>query len=188
MMASEGPAPEAIRFSGRITGGNVSHGPSAGVENPLSPWVCVTSLRDRGRILPPTDDSVSLILFEPGPAPRIYRDARSGMGNVSSGRPPIVEWMAREDLRWYLVNKYRSLLIAKLTPEDLEELQRYHRLQYDMKRGWDHEYVRKFIRKLREYIPEDILKREIAGIETVLTLVKSEDLGKDPREPQSSLS
>jgi hypothetical protein len=100
----------------------------------------------------------------------------------------IVERMAREDLRWYLVNKYRPLLISKLTPKDLEEIQYYLRRHYDTKRGWDHEYVKKFIRKLKEYMPEEILKREIAGIETVLTLVKPGDLKKDSGKPESPLS
>jgi len=93
----------------------------------------------------------------------------------------ITERMAKEDLKWYLVNKYQELFIGRLTGEDLEELQYYLRWQYDAKRGWNYWYLKKFIRKLRGYMHEEILKREIAGIETVLTLMRPDDLIKEIR-------
>jgi hypothetical protein len=88
----------------------------------------------------------------------------------------MMERLAREDLKWYLMNKYRAFFLDKLTLEDLKELQFYQRRQSDTKRGQDHEYLRKFVLKLRGYMPEEILKREITGIETLVTLMKPEDL------------
>jgi hypothetical protein len=96
--------------------------------------------------------------------------------NVTIHESLMTEQMAREDLKWYLVNKYRPLLVDKLTREDLDELQYYHRRQYDTKRGWDHAYQRKFVLKLQEYMHDEILKSEIAGIETLVRLMKPEDL------------
>jgi hypothetical protein len=102
-----------------------------------------------------------------------------GLDDTNITRGLTMEWMAREDLKWYLLNKYRLLLINKLTREDLKELQYYHRQQYDRKRGWNEDYVKKFIQKLQEYMHEDILKHEIAGIDTLVTLMKPEDLHKE---------
>jgi hypothetical protein len=102
-----------------------------------------------------------------------------GLDDTNITRGLTMERMAREDLKWYLVNKYRSLLINKLTREDLEELQYYHRQQYHRKRGWNDEYVKKFILKLQEYVHDDILKHEIAGIDTLVTLMKPKDLQKE---------
>ena len=45
------------------------------------------------------------------------RDYQTIAGNL------LEEPLARDDLKWYLVNKYRPLLVDKLTREDLEELQ-----------------------------------------------------------------
>ena len=87
-----------------------------------------------------------------------------------------MERLAREDLKWYFMNKYRAFFLDKLTLEDLKELQFYQRQQSDTKRGQDHECLRKFVLKLRGYMPEEILKHEITGIETLVTLMKPEDL------------
>jgi hypothetical protein len=89
------------------------------------------------------------------------------------------ERMAKEDLKWYLLNKYRTLFTDKLTRENLEELQYYLRNQYDPKRGWNREYLRRFVLKMREYMQEETLKREITGIASLLTLMKPEDLRKE---------
>ena len=75
-----------------------------------------------------------------------------------------------------LMNKYREMFIDKLTPQDLEELQFYLRQQYDEKRGWNSEYKLKFEFKLRQYFHEEILRREIASIETLLGLMQPQDL------------
>jgi len=103
--------------------------------------------------------------------------------NVTTHESLMTERMAREDLKRYLVNKYRPLLVDKLTREDLEELQYYHRRQYNTKHGWNREYQRKFVLKLQEYMHEEILKSEIAGIETLVRLMKPEDLENNAVEP-----
>jgi hypothetical protein len=68
------------------------------------------------------------------------------------------------------------MFIDKLTPQDLEELQLYLKKQYDKERGWNNEYKQKFEFKLRQYFHEEILKREIASIETLLGLMQCQDL------------
>ena len=91
----------------------------------------------------------------------------------------MTEQRAKADLKWYLLNKYRTLFINKLSLQDLDELRYYHKRQYTTKNGWDEEFLQKFVLKLREFIHDDILKREIAGIETLVTFMKPEDLSKD---------
>jgi hypothetical protein len=86
------------------------------------------------------------------------------------------ETAPQEDLKTVLINKYRDLFVDKLTREDLDKLQFYLRREYDPERGWNREYRRKFEQKLREYMHEEILTREIAGIETLVPLMKPEDL------------
>jgi hypothetical protein len=98
---------------------------------------------------------------------------------VPLNRVLMTEQKAREDLKWYLMNKYRALFVDELSRQDLEELQYCHRKQYDSEHGWDQEYLQKFVLKLREYMQDDILKREIAGIETLLMFMKPEDLKKE---------
>ena len=90
----------------------------------------------------------------------------------------MTERIAKEDLKWYLLNKYQDQFTGRLTREDLEELQYCLRKMYDPKRGWNREYLLRFVLKMGEYIQEEILKREIAGIESLLTLMKPEDLRK----------
>jgi hypothetical protein len=97
-------------------------------------------------------------------------------GGVIRVREPVAEWKAKEDLKWYLLNKYRVLFTDKITRDDLEELQYCLRRQYDTKCGWNREYNKRFVLKMREYMQEEILKSEIAGIESLLTLMKPEDL------------
>ena len=82
------------------------------------------------------------------------------------------------EIKKSLMNKYREMLIDKLTPEDLDELQLYMKKQYDEKGGWNQKYRLKFEEKLRQYIHEEILKREIASIETLLGLINHQDLKK----------
>jgi len=91
-------------------------------------------------------------------------------------RSLMMERLGREDLKWYLMNKYRTFFVDRLTREDLEELHVYQRRKSDTRHGRDDEYMRKFVLKLLGYMPEEILKREIAGIETLVTLMKPEDL------------
>jgi len=74
------------------------------------------------------------------------------------------------------MNRYGETFIAKLTPQDLDELQFYRKKQYDKEGGWNSEYRLKFESKLRQYFHEEILTREIASIETLLGLIDHRDL------------
>jgi len=81
-----------------------------------------------------------------------------------------------DEVKTSLMNKYREMFIDKLTPQDLEELQFYLRHQYNEKLGWNSEYKLKFEFKLRQYFHEEILRRELASIETLLELMQPQDL------------
>jgi hypothetical protein len=81
-----------------------------------------------------------------------------------------------DDVKILLMNKYREMFIDKLSRQDLEELQFYLRQQYDKERGWNSEYKLKFEFKLKQYFHEEILTREIASIETLLGLLRPQDL------------
>ncbi len=81
-----------------------------------------------------------------------------------------------DEVKTSLMNKYREMFIDKLTPQDLEELQFYLGHQYNEKLGWNSEYKLKFEFKLRQYFHEEILRRELASIETLLELMQPQDL------------
>lgn len=83
---------------------------------------------------------------------------------------------AKGEIKTSLMNRYKDMFIAKLTPQDLDELQLYRKKQYDKEGGWNNEYRLKFESKLRQYFHEEILKREIASIETLLGLIHHRDL------------
>jgi len=125
------------------------------------------------------ENTVSPVLLSANPFARNRSSRGSGGGEVILCLNRMTERMAREDLKWYLMNKYRALFTDKLTRDDLEELQYCLRHLNDAKHGWDRDYLQRFVLKLREYIQEEILKREITGIESLLTLMKPEDLKKE---------
>jgi hypothetical protein len=87
------------------------------------------------------------------------------------------EWTAREDLKWYLRNKYRTILVDKLSRGDFQELKISLRQLHDTRSGSDREHLHRFVLKLEEYLQEDVLKQEIAGIVSLVMLMKPEDLG-----------
>ncbi len=75
-----------------------------------------------------------------------------------------------------LIERYRVILVDKLSAEDLRELQFYLRNQFDEKGNLDPEYKEKFEWKLRTYLHEEILTREITGIEALIRSLKPGDL------------
>ena len=83
---------------------------------------------------------------------------------------------SHEGLKKSLINKYKEMFIEKLTRRDLDELQFSLKKQYDKEHGWNHEYRMKFEVKLRQYFHEEVLRREIASIETLLSLMQPKDL------------
>jgi len=74
------------------------------------------------------------------------------------------------------MNKYKEIIVDKLTQQDLRELQFYLTNQFDEKRQINAEYKLKFESKLRQYFHEEVLWREIVSIETLLGLLKPEDV------------
>lgn len=76
------------------------------------------------------------------------------------------------------MRKFQETFVDKLTSTDLEELRQYIRMQYNRDGGWNHEYRQKFEEKLRAYFHEEVLKREIASIETLVGLISERDLKK----------
>ena len=75
-----------------------------------------------------------------------------------------------------LKERYRAILVDKLTPEDLAELQFSLRNQFDDRGNLDMVYKEKFEEKLRKYLHEEVLTREIAGIEALIRGLKPSDL------------
>jgi hypothetical protein len=142
----------------------------------MQPLMSSNKPQDRNPIVFLTEDTVPLSRSEYDP----FRSDRPFKGSewheIPITRDPATERAVRDNLKWYLLNKYRTVFIDKLTPEDLDELQYYHKRQYDPKHGWNTEYLHKFVQKLREYMHDEILKKEIAGIESLVTLMKPEDL------------
>ena len=79
--------------------------------------------------------------------------------------------------QYALRDKFRKILINKLTEKDLEELRFY----LEKERTGGHvnaEYRQKFEWKLRQYFHEEVLRREIASIEALLETLRPEDLKK----------
>ena len=81
-----------------------------------------------------------------------------------------------DEIKKMLMNKYRDMFVDKLTQQDLRELQFYLRNQFDEKRRINAENKLKFESLLRRYFHEEIMRREIVSIETLLSLLKPEDI------------
>ena len=75
-----------------------------------------------------------------------------------------------------LMDRYRAILVDRLTAEDLAELQFYLRNQFDEKGNLDRVYKGKFEEKLRGYLHEEVITREIIGIEALIRSLKPGDL------------
>jgi hypothetical protein len=83
-----------------------------------------------------------------------------------------------DDIKKSLMNKFGETFIDKLTKKDLDEFQFFLKKQYSRESGWNSEYKLKFESKLRRYFHEEVMKREIASIETLLGLLDQRDLKK----------
>jgi hypothetical protein len=77
-----------------------------------------------------------------------------------------------------LVERYRTILVDRLTAEDLKELQFYLRNQFDENRNLNRDYKEKFEGKLRQFLHEEVLTREIIGIEALIRDLRPSDLKK----------
>jgi len=74
------------------------------------------------------------------------------------------------------MHKYKEMFVDKLTQQDLRELQFYLKNQFNENRQLNTEYKLKFESRLRQYFHEEVLKREIISIETLLGLLRPEDV------------
>lgn len=81
-----------------------------------------------------------------------------------------------DDIKTTLINKYKEMFVDKLTQQDLRELQFYLKNQFDENRQLNAEYKLKFESRLRQYFHEEVMKREIISIETLIGLLKPEDV------------
>jgi hypothetical protein len=80
------------------------------------------------------------------------------------------------NLKSELMKKYRETFVDRLTVGDLQELQFYRENLFDNNRRWNTEYKLKFDTKMRQYFPEEVLRREIASIEVLVSLLVPADL------------
>jgi len=76
------------------------------------------------------------------------------------------------------MNKYKEMFIDKLTKQDLRELQFYLKNQFDENRKINPGYKLKFESRLRQYFHEEVMRREIVSIETLLGLLEPGDVEK----------
>ena len=81
-----------------------------------------------------------------------------------------------DDIKTTLMHKYKEMFVDKLTQQDLRELQFYLKNQFNENRQLNTEYKLKFESRLRQYFHEEVLKREIISIETLLGLLRPEDV------------
>jgi len=81
-----------------------------------------------------------------------------------------------DDIKTTLINKYKEMFVDKLTKQELFELQFYLKNQFDENRQLNAEYKLKFESRLRQYFHEEVMKREIISIETLIGLLKPEDV------------
>jgi len=88
----------------------------------------------------------------------------------------VQEKIPSDEMKQSLMNRYGETLIQKLTRQDLDEFQTYLKGQYDPGKGWNHKNRLKFESKLRQYFHEEVIRREISGIEAVLKVLTPEDL------------
>jgi len=72
--------------------------------------------------------------------------------------------------------RYRTMLIDKLTRRDLADLKFYLENQFDEHPNLNMEYKGKFEWTLRKYLHDEVLTREIAGIEALIRSLKPEEL------------
>lgn len=101
----------------------------------------------------------------------------AGKGKGSGHRGPS----RRSGEEGALKARYRAILVERLTAADLAELQFSLRNRFDEKGNLDPEYQEKSEWKLRTRLHEEILTREITGIEPLIRSLEPGDLKKKDR-------
>lgn len=77
-----------------------------------------------------------------------------------------------------LLNRYQAMFVDKLTTADLKELRFYVQNMVDRDNRINPECRQKLEFRLRQYFHEEVLKREMAGIEALIRVLEPEDLQK----------
>ena len=72
--------------------------------------------------------------------------------------------------------RYRTTLIDRLTRKDLDELKLYLGNQFDENGNLNSEFKGRFEWKLRQFLHEEVITREITGIEALIRSLKPEEL------------
>jgi hypothetical protein len=81
-----------------------------------------------------------------------------------------------DSIKETLIRRFRTGFVDQLTPEDLAELKKYLKNEFDAKGNINPEYRQKFEEKLRNYFHESVLEREIVNIEALVRVLSPEDL------------
>ena len=95
----------------------------------------------------------------------------AGKGNHPGGRREVSDELGRS-----LRARYRTTLIEKLTRKDLKDLKFYLENQFDKEDNLNMEYKGKFEWTLRKYLHDEVLTREITGIEALIRILQPEEL------------
>jgi hypothetical protein len=100
----------------------------------------------------------------------------AGMAGKREGVHSAKRDEVSEELGATLRARYRTTLIEKLTRKDLEALKFYLRRQFDEHGHLNNEYKGKFEWTLRKYLNDEVLTREITGIEALVRILQPEEL------------
>ncbi|MGA2933566.1 MAG: hypothetical protein ABSD81_00225 [Methanomicrobiales archaeon] len=81
-----------------------------------------------------------------------------------------------DELGTSLRARYKTSLVDKLTRRDLRDLKFYLENQFDEHHNLNSDYKGKFEWTLRKYLHEEVLTREITGIEALIRSLRPEEL------------
>ena len=82
----------------------------------------------------------------------------------------------KDEMAGSLQARYQTMLVDRLTRKDLRDLRFCLENQFDEHGNLNLEYKKKFEWTLRKYIHEEVLTREITGIEALIRSLKPGDL------------
>lgn len=89
---------------------------------------------------------------------------------------PAPDERGADPVKTALMARYRTSFVGKLNRRDLEELQFLLKNKFSEERAINPEYLDRFMFRLREYFSEEVLTKEMAGIEALVSLLRPGDL------------
>jgi len=104
------------------------------------------------------------------------RKGATGMAGKREGVHSVKREEVPDNIGASLRARYLTILIEKLTRKDLEDLKFSLRRQFDEHGHLNHEYKEKFEWTLRKYLDDEVLTREITGIEGLIRILQPEEL------------